>query len=156
MLAVSQSAPSQMLDKILSMVLNIPGFWIAHDSEYVSGSECARVLDRVLNMLLILYMPGFCIYQSSEYAGVTQGSEYPSIIPEYAWISLIMSEYAWVCVNMPKLRAVKVFTKKFSHICKIVQSHSIVQLPVVWHRYWLSVNISYSKTKTMPGCYFNK
>ena len=36
-----------MFGKVLSMplVLNVPGFWIAQDSESVSGSECARVLD---------------------------------------------------------------------------------------------------------------
>ena len=36
-----------MFDKVLSMppVLNIPGFWIAQDSYFVSGSQCARVLN---------------------------------------------------------------------------------------------------------------
>ena len=36
-----------MFDKVLSMslVLNIPEFWIARDFEYNSGSECARVLN---------------------------------------------------------------------------------------------------------------
>ena len=67
-----------MFDRVLSMplVLNIPGFWIAQDSEYVSGSECVRVSD----------VTGFWIYKSSEYVRVTQGSEYARIIPEYPWI----------------------------------------------------------------------
>ena len=34
------------------------------------------MFDRVLNMALVLNMPGFSIYQGSEYARVTQGSEY--------------------------------------------------------------------------------
>ena len=40
-------------------------------------------------------------------AGVTQGSEYAWIIPEYAriclimsWIFLNMPEYAWICLNL--------------------------------------------------------
>ena len=35
-----------MFDKVLSMPLvkNIPGFWIAQDLEYTSGSKCARFL----------------------------------------------------------------------------------------------------------------
>ena len=68
---------------------------------------------RVLNMPLVLNMPGFWIYQSSEYAKVTKGLEFAWIIPEYAWICLIMfgyvleiclnmSEYAWICLNMPE------------------------------------------------------
>ena len=32
----------------------------------------------------------------------TYGSEYPWIIPEYAWIYLIMSGHARTCMNMPK------------------------------------------------------
>ena len=29
----------------MSLVLNVPEFWIYQGSEYVSGSKCARVLD---------------------------------------------------------------------------------------------------------------
>ena len=64
---------------------------------------------RVLNMPLVLNVPGFWIYQSSWYARVTQGSEYAGLTPEYAWICLIMFGYLWkcleyaeTCVNMPK------------------------------------------------------
>ena len=94
-----------MFDKVLSIpsVLNISGFWIGQDSEYVSGSECARVLDiPEFWMPLVLNMPGFWIRQSSEYARVTQGSEYIWIIPEYVWICLIMSGYVWICMNVPE------------------------------------------------------
>ena len=88
-------------------VLNIPGFWIAQDSEYVSGSECAIVLD----------IPGFwiCLWfwmcQDSEYKRVlnmvcihkvTQGSKYIWIIPEYAWMCLILPGFIWICLNMPE------------------------------------------------------
>ena len=68
---------------------------------------------RVLNMPLVLNMPGFWIHQSSEYAKVTQGLEFAWVIPKYACICLIMfgyvleiclnmSEYAWICLNMPE------------------------------------------------------
>ena len=91
-----------MFDKVLSMptVLNIPRFWI------VSGSKCARVLDTpgfwIWNMSLVFNMSGFWLYQSSEYARVTQGSEHAWIIPEYAWLCLVMPEYAWICLNLPE------------------------------------------------------
>ena len=72
-------------------------FWIAQ------GSMNQRfVYTRVLNLPLVLNMPGFSIYQSSEYARVTQGSEYAWIIPEYAWLYLDMSKYAWISRNVPE------------------------------------------------------
>ena len=88
-------------------------------SEYVSGSEYPRAVNspgfwiclwfwmcyslgytRVLNMSLILNMLAFWLYQSSEYARVTQGSEYVWIILEYAWLCLALSGYAWISRNM--------------------------------------------------------
>ena len=57
---------------------------------------------RVLNMTLALNTPEFWIYHSSEYTRVAQGSEYTWLIPEYAWICLIMSEYVWICLNLPE------------------------------------------------------
>ena len=63
-------------------VLNTPGFLICQ------GSECTAVL----NMLLVLNMSRIQIYQGSKYVGVTQGSKYAWIIPEYAEI----------CVNLPE------------------------------------------------------
>ena len=59
-------------------------FWICQGSGYVSGFEYARILN----------IPEFWI------ARVSQGSEYAWIIPEYAWICLIMSGYFWICRNM--------------------------------------------------------
>ena len=44
-------------------------------------------------MPFVLNIPGFWIYQSSEYARLTKGSE-------YAWLCLDMSEYAGICRNM--------------------------------------------------------
>ena len=97
-----------MLGKVQSMplVLNISGFWIAQNSEYVSGSECARVLDtpgfsiclwfwicqsfgytRLLNMSLILNIPEFWICQG--YTGFR-------ICLNNPWICLNMLE----CLNM--------------------------------------------------------
>ena len=56
----------------------------ASDFEYaiilnVGGSEYTRIVNtyaRVLNMLLVLNMPGFWIYLNSKYARITQGFEY--------------------------------------------------------------------------------
>ena len=60
-----------MFDRVLNLrqVPSIPGFWI-----YLC-SECVRVLN----------MPRFRIYQGSEYAGVTQGSEYAWIFSRHAF-----------------------------------------------------------------------
>ena len=82
------------LDKDLSMppVLNILGFWLAQDSEYVSVSECARVLD----------IPGFWIclwywiYQDSEYYTGFR------ICLNNSWICADMPHYVWIFLNMTK------------------------------------------------------
>ena len=71
----------------MTLVLNVPEFWIYQGYEYASGFE----YDTIVN-----------IHKSSEYAMVTQGWKYTWIIPEYAWMWLVMSEYAWICVNLPK------------------------------------------------------
>ena len=73
-----------MFDMVLNMprVLNMPGFWIYQGSDYASGSEYARVT------------------QSSEYARIIL--EHAWIIPGYALVCLIMPEYTKTCVNMPK------------------------------------------------------
>ena len=51
-------------------------------------------------------------------------------------------------------------TQKLFHIClslwKNNHWHSIIQLPVVWNHYWLSVQSSYSNIKTTSGCYFDE
>ena len=97
----------------------IVGGW--QGSGNASGSEYSRFLNspefrtclwfwmcqsfgytRVLNMLLVLNMRGFWIYQSSEYVRVAQCSEYAWIVPEYAWICLIMSGCVWICLNLPE------------------------------------------------------
>ena len=51
-------------------------------------------------MPLVLNMPEFWIYQTSEYTRVTQGLEYAWIIPEFVLICLIMSRYVWIYLNM--------------------------------------------------------
>ena len=83
---------------------SVVDFW--QGSDYVSGSEYPRVLNilmpLVLNVPKFLDIPGFWIYQRSEYARVTRGSEY-AWIPEYAWIGLIMFVYVWICLNKPQL-----------------------------------------------------
>ena len=81
-----------MFDKVLSMppVLNIPGLWIAQNSEYPSGFEYAEVLN----------IPEFWICQS--YTGFKICLNNTRIIPEHCWICLNMPVYVWICVNMPK------------------------------------------------------
>ena len=89
-----------MFDKVLCMppVLNIPGFW-----KCLCFWMCQSFgYTWVLNMLLILIMPGFWIYQGSEYVRVAQDSEHAWIIAEYAWICLNIPEYAAKCVKMSK------------------------------------------------------
>ena len=90
-----QSAPLEMLEKGVSipLVLNISGLLMTQYSEYVCDSECSRVSERILNMSLILNMPWFWIYKSSEYTRITHGSKYVWIIHEYAWLFLGMSVF---------------------------------------------------------------
>ena len=96
--------------------------FVCWNSKYNSGSEYPRVLNnlrfwlclwfwmcqsfrytRVLNMPLVL------ICQDFEYTSVLNMSElnmvqnrHAWIIPEYAWLFLIMSGNVWICVNMPE------------------------------------------------------
>ena len=67
-------------------VLNISGLWIAHDFEYVSGSECAS-----FGYSRVLKMPTF---------GLCQGYTGFRICLNNSWISLIMSGYVWICLNI--------------------------------------------------------
>ena len=109
-------------------VLNSPGFciclwfWICQNMRNMPKSawmtfvyispfpKCFTILflalkfghTKDLNVSVVLDMPGFRIYQSSQHAMVTQGSEYAWIIYEYAWyvwICLNMSAYARICLN---------------------------------------------------------
>ena len=67
-------------------VLNTPGVWIAQDSAYASGSECARILN-ILELWICQGYTGFRICLN---------------IPDCVGICLDMPEYAGICVNMPK------------------------------------------------------
>ena len=69
-------------------------FWICQSFGYTM----------VLNMLLVLNIPGFLIYKTPEYARVMQGSEYAWTIPEYVCLCLVclnMLEYIGICMNVP-------------------------------------------------------
>ena len=96
-----------MLGKALSMppVLSIPGFWIAHDSEYIPGCICN----------IYLNVPEFWIHQSSEYASgfechdcqYTRVMNMPGLyivqnIPQQFWKCVNMPDYVWICLNMPE------------------------------------------------------
>ena len=54
---------------VMPPVVNMLGFWIYQDSEYASSSEYVKVWT----------------FKGSEYARMTQGSEYAWIIPGYVW-----------------------------------------------------------------------
>ena len=77
-------------------------------------------------MPLVLNTPRFWIYQSSEYARVTQGiclnnSWICRNMPDYAWICLNMPEFAKICVNMPK-STLMVFTIQYPISPFVLQS----------------------------------
>ena len=82
-----------MLPVIISQGFDSLWFWMCQSFGYT----------RVLNIPLVLNVSLFWIYQRSEYARVTEGSEYAWIIPKYVWICLFMSGYAGICVNRPNL-----------------------------------------------------
>ena len=100
----------------MSLVLNVPDFWIYKISEYASGFE----------YITIMNIPEFWIWQDYQgcfklpldYIGFT-------ICLNNSWIYLIMSGYAWIClniagicVNMPKsARMAFVLHFPISHIC---------------------------------------
>ena len=78
-------------------------FWMSHSFRYT----------RILNITLVLNMPGFWIYQSSEYVRVLNISytEFRLCLNnfriclnmlDYTWISLNNPEYIGIYVNMPK------------------------------------------------------
>ena len=89
-------------------VLNIPGFRICQVSAYVSltksfeyawiwlnnariwqGSEYAWLkFHRLLNVRLVLNIPGLRIWQGCKYVRVTPGTEYALIMPQYTWVCL--------------------------------------------------------------------
>ena len=89
--------------------------YVWQSSEYASGSKYLRVLSMslVLNVSefwIWIYL-WFWMHQDTEYARVTQGSEFAWIItdywlclnmPDYVGICLNMLEYARICMNVPK------------------------------------------------------
>ena len=81
----------QELHNILNMAESCLNkvFWLCQGSEYAWSK-----FYRVLNMPLVLNMPGLTVWQGCEYARDTQGAE-------NAWISLNMLNIVSVLVNMP-------------------------------------------------------
>ena len=67
-----------MFDRVLSMprILNIPASSIYRDSEYNRVVNIPDIYASVLNMLLVMDLSGFWIYNGSKDASVSQGSEY--------------------------------------------------------------------------------
>ena len=57
-------------------------------------------VSRILNMSLVLKMQRLWVYQSSEYASVTQGNWICQNISGFVWICRNMSKYAWICRNL--------------------------------------------------------
>ena len=77
----------------MSLVLNVPDFWIYQSSEYASGFEYAGIMN----------IPQFSICQ--DYTGFTiclNNSWIWLIMSGYVWICLSMQEYAWICLNLPE------------------------------------------------------
>ena len=91
-------------------VLNMPKFWMWHDSQYASVTQpwalnipehtvsvsCSSSLYLVLNTSWVLNMPGLSIRQSSEYVGVTHGSKYATVWLKMSEQNVNMPEYAWI------------------------------------------------------------
>ena len=80
----------------MSLVLNVPEFWIYQGSEYASGFEYAK----------ILIIPEFWICQ--RYTGFRKCLNnfliclHSLIISGYVWISLNIPEYEGICLNLPE------------------------------------------------------
>ena len=116
-----------MFDKVLSTppVLNMPGFWIAQDFEYVPGLEFVRVLD----------LPDFWIYQ--------RYSEFRICLnmPYYVWMCLNMLEYVQICLN-GFCFTFFVFTICFTipflleHVVTYLNFHRRLEV-IVWRNVWL-------------------
>ena len=74
----------------MSLILNIPEFWIYKGSEYASGFEYARILN----------IPNFWIYQSYTGFGICLNNSWICLnMPDYVSICLNISEYAELRVN---------------------------------------------------------
>ena len=77
-------------------ILNIPGVRIAQDSEYISGSECARFLN----------IPKFWICQDFSGSRICLNTCWICrqclIKFEYVWTFLNVPIYAWICLNLPE------------------------------------------------------
>ena len=78
-------------------------FWICLGFSIWQRSEYTGVLNipgwkyaRVLNMILVLNIPGFLIYYGSECARVTKCFEYVWTIPGYDWLCLNVSKSVWM------------------------------------------------------------
>ena len=96
-------------DLSMPLVLHIPVSWISQDSEHISGSEFARVLD-IPRFWIYLW---FWICQNSKYTRFRICQGYTGFriclnnswiclnMPYSVWICLKMPEYAGICVNMP-------------------------------------------------------
>ena len=47
------------------------------------------------------YILEFCIWQGSEYAWITQGSQNAWMIPEHVWICVNMPKSIWIAFVLP-------------------------------------------------------
>ena len=103
-----------MFDKILgiSPVQNIPGFWIVQQSEYVSGSECARVLD----------IPGLWMWFGFEYDRILNIPKF-CICHGYTGLRICLNK-CWICLNMSDLLWFK--WKWVWKICKYLCKHRLI------------------------------
>ena len=78
---------SYMLDRLLKMpwILNMPGFWIWHDSICKGYAEFRKCLIMAPNTSTIPKYASVCLD-----------------VPQYAWKWVNIAEYPWICLKMPE------------------------------------------------------
>ena len=114
--------------------------YVWQSSEYTSGSKYLRVL----NMSLVLNVSEFWIWiylwfwmhQDTEYARVTQGSEFAWIITDY-WLCLNMPDYVGICMNMLEYARICMNVPK-SAWPAFVSLFPLVTLHYAWLLIWRS------------------
>ena len=127
-----------MFDKVLSMlpVLDIPGFWIAQDSEQVSSSECARVLDIPVFWTCVWFWICQKISNKAEF-WICQGYTGFKTCLDISWLCLNISDYVCTDLNMPEHFGMCVNISKSSWIgfvlhfpCSYITLHVVTYLKV--------------------------
>ena len=117
---------------------------------------------RVLNMPLVLNMPGLWLYQGSEYAGITQSFEYPCIFLRHAFyinlykVLLPLQKTLWTSWKLlQKVENCYVIVKRCLPVAGFLAhfAHFSLQYDVftlIWDQQWTrSIDQRYSMLKTL-------